>query len=392
MLLTTNINKQDTWGTAVRYESPKGKKWFNAKTGRKIYIEPVALNYIQVLNGYDQHQVCKGIEDLARVPAPMDGLVNQQNPAFFKGKQASATVFNFLIKYSVTSELIIVSRVNLDSVVTGQKAGGIGETHSLYSINKVNAELTFSASSNFNDVRELEAAWDVGPAITKVKTEHAAVNGMLNPLRKAAWLMGVHAESAYPADQIDKYTLFHNPSEGGWADFFESVKDNLGVTTPLAEHLAAVLLDVQQSGDAVNWVVHSQGGIIFTQAVAHHLKRYPNARLDKNTVAFHAGGNNKKKTDKLLRRAGISKAAPDNDNPFDMVPNLAGHNDMGLSAVKRSLQFAGKVMGGDDDSATESPHTLPFISLEAYRGFLLMAKDYKSAERVQEYMNKQTTK
>jgi len=95
MMLGSKINQQDTLGTAARYDNPQGKKWFNSRVGRKIYIEPVALTYIQNLNGYDQHQVCKGIEDLARVPAPMDGLVNKQNPAFFKAKQASATVFNF---------------------------------------------------------------------------------------------------------------------------------------------------------------------------------------------------------------------------------------------------------------------------------------------------------
>ena len=285
-----------------------------------------------------------------------------------------------------------MSRVSLDRVVLGAKPGGEGEHQSVYEIEKVNPTTSFSRTSNFNDVLALADAWDPERAVTKVKTSHAAVNGMLNDLTKASWLMGVHAEAAYPADQIEKYTLFHNPTEGGRADFLESVKDNRGSTTPLAEHLAAVLLDVQQRGEPVKWVVHSQGGIIFKQAVAHHLKHYPNHSLNKNSVVFHAGGNNKKKTNDLLGRAGIRKETEDNDNPFDMVPNLAGRNDLSLSSVKRSLQFAGKVMGSEGSSPTESPHTLPFISLEAYHGFLVMAKDYKSAARVQQYMDKHTAK
>lgn len=112
----------------------------------------------------------------------------------------------------------------------------------------------------------------------------------------------------------------------------------------------------------------------------------------KNSVVFHAGGNNKKEADKFLKQAGIDKAAPDNDNPFDMVPNLAGRNDMSLSGIKRSLQFAGKVMGSESSSPAESPHTLPFLSLEAYHGFLIMAKDYKSAEHVKKYMDELTPK
>ncbi len=33
-------------------------------------------------------------------------------------------------------------------------------------------------------------------------------------------------------------------------------------------------------------------------------------------------------TDKLLNRADIRREAPDRDNPFEMVPNLAGFNHL----------------------------------------------------------------
>lgn len=84
----------------------------------------------------------------------------------------------------------------------------------------------------------------------------------------------------------------------------------------------------------------------------------------------------------------MQKVFPDNDNPFDMVPNLAGRNNLGISGVKNSIQFAGKVIGLGDAGPAESPHTLPFMSLEAYHRFLTLAGDEKSAAIVQKHMDR----
>lgn len=239
----------------------------------------------------------------------------------------------------------------------------------------------------------MKIAWGQPVATTRVKTQHAAVNGMLNDLQKATWLMGTHLDVAYKDDRPDKYTLFHNPSESAPLDFYECINDNgLGMTTKNAKHLASVLLDIQLRGGPTKWVVHSQGGIIFKQAVKHHLKENPGVSLSKNTVVFHAGGNNKNETDQLLSAAQVKRVAPDRNNPFDMVPNLAGRNDLSAGSIVRGLAFAKKVGGktvSKQKSPIESPHTLPYLSLESYHGFLMIAGDYKSAAKVQKLLDNQ---
>lgn len=386
MNISQKINHQDKIGTALRYSNPK-RGWFGRKSsGKKLYIEAEALEYLLNLNDYDQLQVCKGIEALSSVSSPDDGMVNRQHPAFFKAKNATSTVFNFVIKYELTSNVVVVSAVFMNEAILGSKRRAKDERQSLYTVNK-NGNAAFNQGSSLAQIKNLDQSWKVGQPAVDVKTEHAAVNGMLNNLTKAAWLMGTHTQHAYPGDTFDGFTLFHNPSEGGGLDFYESVRDNLGFTTKNAKHLAAVLADVQRKGKPVKWVVHSQGGIIFTQAIAHHIKNHSGMTLDKNTVVFHSGGNNKAKTEKLMSKVGIKKASPDKDNPFDLVPNLAGRNDLSLASIKRSLQFWSKVKGSEGSSTAESPHTLPFLGLDAYRRFLTLAGDNTSAQRVERYIN-----
>ncbi len=384
MPIQKRINHQDKVGEAVRYGDFGNKKWFFKSAGKKIYIEPAAIDYLAGLNSYDQLQVHKGIEDLSSMSSPIDGYVNKHHPAFFKAKQASATSSNFIIKYSVSSDYVVIMMIALNQGVLGAKAVSKDERTALYDVSKT-SNIKFNSAMSLEDIDSIPRSWRVNQGVTKVKTQHAAVNGMLNNLGKAGWLMGVHAEHAYSGDDIKNYTLFHNPSESPVLDFYESVRDNIGLTTENAKYLAAVLADIQRQGKEVKWVVHSQGGIIFKQAVAYHLKRYPGQTLSKNTVVFHSGGNNKRITDKVLENAGIKKVKPDNDNPFDLVPNIAGGNHIGLGALGRSAKFSGKVFG-NGKSVVESPHTMPFISLEAYHQFLVMAGDNRSAKRVQLHM------
>ncbi|WP_434002125.1 hypothetical protein [Endozoicomonas sp.] len=379
--MDARIDSTDRVGSAVRYENPNGQGWFRKTIGKKIYIEPEALTYLNSLNGYDQDKVIKGVEELASIPHPSGGMVNTLRPNFFKAK----TVHYFTMKYQVTAELVVVSSILLNRRMLEPIPGGKGERASLHNIRKV-GKTRFSANSSLKDAKNLERSWSLGRPVIDVKTEHAAVNGMLNELEYATWLMGVHSEHAYPDDEINNFTLFHNPSDGPAPDFYESARDNLGLTTEVSRHLAAVLADVQRKGNVVKWVVHSQGGIIFKQAVKHHLRNYPGSSLDKNTVVFHAGGNNKKETNRILVSVGIKKAAPDKDNPFDLVPNLAGRNHMDRESIKRSVSFWSKVKGTSESNPAESPHTLPYISLEAYHRFLTLAGDDKSAEKVKKYM------
>ena len=68
------------------------------------------------------------------------------------------------------------------------------------------------------------------------------------------------------------------------------------------------------------------------------------------------------------------------------MPNIAGGNDLSFGAIKRSMQFRKNVKGSDGASIVESPHTLPFLSLEAYKSFLIQAGNNQSAAKVAKYM------
>jgi hypothetical protein len=378
-------------GTAVRFNNPLLSQKSKGKTGRAIYIEPAAQEYLLDLNGYDQLQVCKGIEALASTPSPQDGMASTTRPDFLKAKFASASVFNYVIKYGISSSAVIVSSIRLNHEILGAQKDKSLERPALYTVERIGS-LKFSARSTLEEISDLEReSWRRKDNVTKVRTRHAAVNGMLNDHRKAVWLMGVHADEAFSKDEFNEFTLFHNPSETRNLDFYESVRDNLGITTENAKQLAAILRQVQQDGQPVKWVVHSQGGIIFKQAIDYHIKHHTGQSLHLNSVVFHSGGNNKRVTDKLLNKVGIRREASDRDNPFDLVPNLAGFNHLSPSAICRSLRFSKKV-AGNNLSTAESPHTLPFLSLEAYHHFLILAGDFKSAKHVDRYMEKQARK
>ena len=386
---TVRVSKSDLIGTAARYEGTSDSNSFDFRNGRKIYLESKAIRFWEGLNGYDFARVKSELERLSPVPSPMDGLVNKIRPNFFKAKNVEGNLLSFIIKYSLSSTSVIVSSIQLNQAVLGSKNSAKDERVAMYHVDKVRPNVHFNAQSTKAGVRELQLAWQANSrAVLSIDTSHAAVNGMLNNLQKAVWLMGVHSEHAYAEDKLKEYTLFHNPSEEAVLDFYESVQGNLGGVTENGRYLAAVLAQVQARGKPVKWTVHSQGGIIFKEAVAYHLKNFPGRSLNKNSVVVHSGGNNKKGLNRLLQQVGIKKAGPDNDNPMDAVPNLAGGNDLRLSSIKRSVRFLGKVIGVGDPGAEESPHTLPFISLEAYRHFLTSAGDHKRAGQVARYMQK----
>ncbi len=213
---------------------------------------------------------------------------------------------------------------------------------------------------------------------------------MQNNLNKAAWLMGVHAQAAYSSDTISAYTLFHNPTDGGLLDFNECIFDKFSRTkSHNAQHLAAVLAQVQQQGKAVKWVVHSQGAIIFNAALIHYRAHY-GGRLHLQQLAIHGSGANVKRLTSLATGLGIRIHTVSN-NPFDLVPNIAGGNNLSPSSLCRSLKFCGLVLG-PNSSPGVSPHTLPYLGIETYKQQLEMFGNYKKAAQVQRYINKHAGK
>ncbi|WP_413662607.1 hypothetical protein ACG1BZ_15500 [Microbulbifer sp. CNSA002] len=131
-------------------------------------------------------------------------------------------------------------------------------------------------------------------------TEYAAINGMLNELDYATELMGAHVQHAF-GKGVTEFTLFHNPTGDLLADGWESFRDKIGWTTDVAKQFSAVLGNIQSRGKGVSWVAHSQGGIIFSEAV-----RYNGGNLSNLRVAFHSGGNNRWPTSGILRNTGVT--------------------------------------------------------------------------------------
>ena len=127
--------------------------------------------------------------------------------------------------------------------------------------------------------------------------------------------------------------------------------DKLGFTTPVTKQFSQVLSDVQLRGKNENWVAHSQGGVIFSEAV-----RYNGGNLSKNSVTFDSGANNKWVTDYYLQKAGINSGKDTiyNNSPFDFVPNVIGLNGNLLEMLGSTVAIPLLFM-----SPAWSPHTLP---------------------------------
>ncbi len=201
-------------------------------------------------------------------------------------------------------------------------------------------------------VEKVSDEWMVTRATTSVETDKAAINGILNEPGYAAWLMGQHIEAEFK--NVDKFTLFYNPTEGLVADGWESLRDKMGLTTDIAKQFSKVLVETQASGRNVDWVAHSQGGIIFSEAV-----RISDSNLSNMSVVFHSGGNNEWVTNKILDRAEISLIGEGYRNhPLDPVPNIAGFNTANPIKIIGSIFALPFVIWGGSDV---SPHTLPHI-------------------------------
>lgn len=360
------------------------KKYYIGSSGNNIYLERTAADFLSTLNGYEKTMVEKGIKALSAVKSPLDGFFNKIRPTFMKMKKDPGVIGNYLIDYTVFSDYVLVNRIRFNNKILGRQTKN--ERNAMYKVEKTNSA-RFNKNFRPHNLDDLKSGWEANrqSATSRIDTTHAAVNGMLNNFAKATWLMGTHLDYAYQEDNIEDYTLFHNPTDDALPDLYECARDQCGFTTDNAKHLAAVLQQVQVKQKPVKWVVHSQGGIIFKEAIRYHLKN-SGGSLSHNTVAFHSGGNNQGITQTLLDKVSIKKYAADKNNPYDMVPNLAGFNDLSGGSIRRSLGFRKKVTKNKVEF--ESPHTLPFVNLDFYRRMLIHAGDYRSAKKVSVYMDK----
>ena len=354
--------------------------------GYKVLLSAEAhCQYLTFKPGYERTMLDRGISQFASTPHPENGRRHSFYPTSWRKKRDPGAAGAYELTYHVYPGKIYVTEIVIDKGVFGRKDVSENEVSALYKVRKRDPNQRFNENINKASLENLTDSWSSDIQYTQeVKTAYAAINGMLNPLLKAPWLMGSHLEWAYKEDakNIKEYTLFHNQSEGDVKDLFECIEDKLSITEN-AKYFASVLWQVQQSGRPVKWVAHSQGGIIFSRAVAYH-NEHVGGSLGKNSVVFHSGGNNIDKSAKCLREANIQFEFPTN-NPFDIVPRLGGGNDMSLSALRETVPFRHNLKG---DDALCSPHTLPFISVSNYHMQLTVAGEHQAASRVEKYMNK----
>ena len=332
---------------------PKLFQAFNRKNitdvGYKVFLTGYA-EYIlnQEKNYYKNTALQVAISQLSANPRPLNNGYQMKNT--IDTRMYSSGIHK--IWYKVISGQVLV--FNIEIVDTAQTARDRLEKPGLYLIRK-------NGKGNWQRIH----------AETTIKTDYAAVNGMLNNLNKATWLMGAHLDAEFGKSKMKEFTLFHNPSNGGLSDFWESARDKFGFTTDVTRKFSKVLQDSQKQGKEIKWVAHSQGGVIFAEAVRYYLngnsswaifggfngifKDKKDIDLSNHKVVFHANANNNFRSSFLFERAGI-EVLDAHANNYDIVYNIAGLNTLNPINILGSVVYSPHVIDG---TVQQSPHTLP---------------------------------
>lgn len=363
-----------------------GVKLGNDFPFHKVKFTCQALAMMAQLNDFDQQMVEKEIKLICAHPNAKNSLKHSRNPLRRLWRtQYPFRNYHYLVEFSLKDNQINIEDVLFDEQLKGSKVNYSAERTMLYQVDRLTSA-TYDKAKDKDGIEELQGAWNRTPIPTaKVNTSHAAVNGMNNELDKAAWLMGTHLDTAYKSDGIKAYTLFHNPTDNGKLDLVECIFDKRqGTKSHNAQHLAAVLAQNNQQGKQVKWLVHSQGAIIFCAALEHY-RIYYGKPLTTQQVAVHGSGANIDRLKRIAHNTGVTINNIRN-NPFDLVPNVAGRNDLSSSSLVRSIKFMGLVFGKKSDPGN-SPHTLPFLGLETYANQLQLFGDITKATAVRKFMN-----
>ena len=278
-------------------------------------------------------------------PRPLDGQIKKGSVSTYQ-----LSNIDYVIQYRIANGQVVVFNIQPRDKLQIQRDKL--EKPGLYHVKKTN-----------------KGIWTISGRAEKVNTSHAAVNGMLNNLTKATWLMGSHVEHAY-GKNISQYTLFHNPSGGFNTDIWECVRDKMGFSTHVAKQFSQVLTQAQAAGNKTKWVAHSQGGLIFTEAVRYTLNgnssfalnqfklngaRHENkgSVLDNHKVSFHGNANNMWRSRPLMQRAGIGIVAV-RIHDYDLVGNVLGINTSNVRKIVGSAVYFSHIKDG---SIPQSPHT-----------------------------------
>ncbi|XQW85762.1 hypothetical protein ACOYR1_03220 [Thalassotalea piscium] len=349
----------------------------------KVKFTCQALAMLAQLNDYDQQMVARDIEHICAHPNSTHSVKHSRNPLrrLWRTKYPFRN-YHYLLAYTHQDDQINIDDILFDVQLKGPKTNFSAERTMLYHVDR-QTSATYNKALDEEGIDELKGAWNRNPnPTTKVSTSHAAVNGMLNELDKAAWLMGTHLDTAYQSDSIKAYTLFHNPTDNPGLDLVECAFDkSQGQTSHNAQHLAAVLAQNNQKGKKVKWVAHSQGAIIFCSALEHYRIKYGKL-LTTQQLAIHGSGANLDRLKRVAHNTGMTINSIRN-NPYDLVPNIAGTNDLSGSSLARSIKF-GKYLVADPGI---SPHTLPFLGLKTYADQLQLLGNVPAATKVRKFVH-----
>lgn len=365
----------------------KGIAGFRPKD-QQFAINKQALDMLANLPSYDQEKVLKEIRYIVAHPNNTSSLKHKRFPwrRIFRS-QTPFRNYHYLIHYSVMEQIkgkhnqIVIQEIFFDFDAVGSKPKSSQERTLLYHVAQKPNGTQFDGVKTKAEIAAFEQQWEVPDPVIKPTTTHVTVNGMLNELNKAAWLMGVHTQVAYQGDNVTEYTLFHNPSDGALLDLIECTYDKTFKTSHNARQLASII--EQQANKPTKWTVHSQGAIIFNSALSYFRKKIGSA-LNQHELVIHGSGANLKRLTKDASALGI-KINQVRNNPFDLVPNVAGANDISFGSLSRSAAFC-KLVTGNEVGA--SPHTLPYLGIETYHDQLVELGFHKEAKSVRRYINK----
>lgn len=274
-------------------------------TGYNLFIHQRALYFLNVAiqDDYASHNLMKKIIEMRSNPRPWDGGIKKGTT-----DHRQIAVDGVWVNYFIHSGFVYINSIELNPRAS--------KKHELAGLHLVTRD-------KFN-----KNSWTITQGyLDDIKTEHAAVNGQNNSrLEAASTVMPRHLADAYKKDEITEFTLFHNPTQGILGDTYESARDKLGFTTAMTRKFAELLNKTQQKHHSVKWVAHSQGGVIFSQAVNVHNKTVGTS-LDKHTVYFQASANNMLVTKRILKKARVNLHNDGyNNSPIDGVPQVIGLN------------------------------------------------------------------
>ncbi|MGI5308481.1 hypothetical protein [Rheinheimera sp. WS51] len=352
----------------------------------RLIFTDQALGMLEVLNDVDVKHVWQEIAELCNDSQPEQsaGWWRDATRRLIKSRYPFKQ-YHYLISYQrEASQHIVIHDIYHDRELKGPQQSPKNERTILYQVNRTLDALPYRQAQTAGVVEGMEGAWSLDRKdVYTIGTDYAAVNGMLNEVQKAAWLMGAHLDVAYPKAAMPAYTLVHNPTEGFLLDLLECWWDKRPEAAPShnALHLASALRQRQAQGKPTQWLVHSQGAIIFIRALQQC--RAQGIMLDKHQVVVHVGGANMVKLRDVAQAVGV-KIIKNRANPFDAVPNLAGANNLSPSGLLRSISMFCSVVGG---TPLTSPHSLPYLGLRSYQQQLKNAGRPLKAAMVKQVYN-----